>query len=454
MIKVTRLLSLLFCAAATLAVAADKPNVLFLFADDQRADAVGAFNPAVKTPTLDSLVERGFAFTNAHCLGGNSPAICTPSRNMLLSGRAYFRWSGANGTKGGKNLAPADGSNFAVAFKDAGYQTYHHGKKGNTATLIQATFEINKYLKNDEAERRSGEPGKEIAEEAITFLRERTAAKEARPFFMYLAFANPHDPRVALEKYMAQYDRAKIPLPRNYLPQHPWNIGSNTIRDEMLAPFPRTPDEIRKHLHDYYAVITCLDGYLGKILATVRELGLDQNTIVVFSADHGLALGSHGLMGKQNLYEDGMKAPLIFAGPGVAHGKSDAMCYLHDILPTAIDFAGGAAPKDIDGVSLKPVIDGKAKQVRDTLFLSYLDFQRAVRDERWKLIVYPKIAKRELFDLASDPDEMKNLADDPAQAPRIESLTGKLRDWQKHLGDTAPLQIEHPEPAEFIAPQK
>ncbi len=447
-----RLLALLL-TAATFAVAAEKPNVLFLFSDDQRADAIGAFNPAVKTPNIDKIVERGFAFTNAYCLGANSPAVCTPSRNMLLSGRAYFRYAGTpEQMKATKNLAPADGPNFATAFKSAGYQTYHHGKKGNTATAIQATFETNKYLANDEAERRSGEPGKELSEAAITFLRERTAAKEQRPFFMYLAFANPHDPRVAAEKYMAQYDRAKIPLPKNYRPQHPWNIGSNTIRDEQLAPWPRTPDEIRKHLHDYYAVMTCLDGYIGKVLATLTELGLDKTTIVVWSADHGLAMGSHGLMGKQNVYDAGYKAPLIFAGPGIAHGSSPALCYLLDILPTAIDLAGGTAPKDIDGLSLRPVIDGKAKGVRDSLFLSYLDFQRAVRDERWKLILFPKIAKRELFDLASDPDEMKNLAEDPAQAARIAELTTKLRDWQKRLGDTAPLTVEKPEPAEFVPP--
>lgn len=455
-----RLLALLL-TAATLAVAADsstglgagKPNVLFLFTDDQRADAIGAFNPAVNTPNIDTLVARGFTFTNAYVLGSNSPAVCSPSRNMLLSGRAYFRWANPPGAaKGPRNLAPADGPNFAVAFKDAGYQTYHHGKKGNTATAIQATFEINKYLANDEAERRNGEPGHEVTEQAVTFLRERTAAQEARPFFMYLAFGNPHDPRVAAEKYMVQYDRAKIPLPKNYLPQHPWDIGSNTIRDEKLAPWPRTEDEVRKHLHDYYAVMTCLDGYIGQILGTLRELGLEKNTLIIWSSDHGLAMGSHGLMGKQNVYDAGYKSPLIFAGPGVPHGRSPALCYLLDILPTAIDLVGGAAPKDIDGLSLRPVIAGQSKGARDSLFLSYLESQRAIRDERWKLILFPKIAKRQLFDLESDPDEVKNLAEDPAQADRIAALTAKLRDWQQRLGDTAPLKVENPAPAEFVPP--
>lgn len=444
-------LSLLLIAFA--ANAAEKPNILFLFADDQRADAIGAFNPAVKTPNLDKLVKSGFAFTNAYCLGANIGAVCTPSRNMLMSGRAYFRWAATpEMAKASRNLAPANGTNLVTAFKSAGYQTYHHGKKGNTALAIQAGFEINKYLANDDAERRCGEPGKEIADDAITFLRERSAGGESRPFFMYLAFANPHDPKVASEQYLAQYDRKSIPLPKNYRPQHPWNIGSNTVRDEKLAPWPRTPEEIRKHLHEYYAVMTCLDSYVGKILSTVKELGLEKNTIVVWSADHGLALGSHGLMGKQAVYDATYKAPLIFSGPGIKPGRSDALCYLHDILPTALEYAGGELPKGIDAMSLRPVIEGRSKAVRDSLFLSYMDTQRAVRDDRWKLIIFPRIGKRELFDLEADPDEMRNLSEDPAEKERIAALTGKLVEWQKRLGDPAPLSVQAPEPAAFIPP--
>src|SRR5262245_28786222 len=178
-------------------VAADtprKPNVLLLFADDMRADTLG--HPAAKTPHLDALHRRGFTFANAYCMGGNSAAVCTPSRNMLLSGNAYFRWKDYTPPKGtGQKglLAPGDGPNFPLAMKDAGYLTYHHGKRGNTAPLIQAKFEVNKYLKDDQAERRSGEPGQEIVDEAIAFLK---ANKDTRPVFMYLAFANPHDPRV------------------------------------------------------------------------------------------------------------------------------------------------------------------------------------------------------------------------------------------------------------------
>ena len=138
---------------------------------------------------------------------------------------------------------------------------------------------------------------------------------------MYLAFSNPHDPRVAAEKYLDLYERDKIPLPKNYLPLHPFNNGEQFVRDELLAGFPRTEDEVRKHLHDYYAVITAMDHHIGRLLAALKELGMYDNTIFVYSADHGLAIGSHGLFGKQNLYEDGMKPPLIFAGPGIPQGR-------------------------------------------------------------------------------------------------------------------------------------
>ena len=131
-----------------------RPNVLFLFADDMRADSIAALgNATVKTPNLDALVRRGFVMRNAYCFGGNSAAVCTPSRNMLLSGNAFFRWKDfvppgmKNARPGG--LAPGEGPNLPLSMREAGYLTYHHGKKGNTAPLIQAKFEINKYGSSD-----------------------------------------------------------------------------------------------------------------------------------------------------------------------------------------------------------------------------------------------------------------------------------------------------------------
>ncbi len=431
-----------------------RPNVLFLFADDMRADSIAALgNPTVKTPNLDTLVRRGFVMRKAYCLGGNSAAVCTPSRNMLLSGKAFFRWkefAPPNNPKQKGAIAPGDGPNFPLSMKAAGYFTYHHGKKGNTAPLIQAKFDINKYLTNDEAERRSGEPGQEIVDDAIAFLRERPA--DAKPFCMYLAFGNPHDPRVATQKYLDQYDRDAIPLPKNFRPVHPFDNGEMTVRDEKLLPWPRTEADVRRTLHEYYATITALDFHIGRLLESLRSSGQFDNTIILFSADQGVAIGSHGLLGKQNLYDVGMKSPLIFAGPGIPHGESYALMYLLDIYPTVCDLIGAARPEGIDGVSFRPVINGQSKFLRRELFLSYLGVQRAIRDERWKLIRYPQVNVTQLFDLQADPDEMHNLADDPAQRGRMKTMLARLAELQPMWGDTAPLTVPNPKPAAWSPP--
>ena len=420
----------------------ERPNVLFLFTDDQRADTIAALgNSHIRTPNLDSLARRGFVFRNAYCLGANMGAVCTPSRNMLLSGRTFFRWQGPQ--------APADRPNFPDSMRAAGYETYHHGKRGNTALQIQARFEHNRYLVNDQAERNSGEPGKEIVEPALEFICKRD---RSRPFCMYLAFGNPHDPRVAAPRYREEYRRRVPPLPRNFLPLHPFDNGEMTVRDERLAPWPRTEAEIREQLGDYYAVITALDEQIGRLLQALRETGQLDRTIVAFSSDHGLALGSHGLMGKQSLYEHSMKAPLIFAGPGVRRGSSEALVYLLDIFPTLVDLVGGTPAAGLDGRSLKGVIEGKETNVRETLGLAYRDVQRSVRDARWKLIRYPQVDVTQLFDLRQDPHETKDLAADPRHAPRIARLTAELRRWQEQVGDTAPLTVPQPKPRAFVPP--
>lgn len=445
-VRVLLFLGWLSVGSLTLARAQElprKPNVLFLFTDDQRAGTIHALgNEQIQTPTLDELARRSFVFENAYCLGANQPAVCTPSRNMLLSGRAYFRWEGP--------LAPATDATFPAVLKAAGYETYHHGKRGNTALKIQEQFDINKYLKNDEAERKSGEPGKEIAEQAIAFLKSR---KADRPFFMYLAFGNPHDPRVAADEYHQPYKSVKIPLPANFLPLHPFDNGEQLVRDEQLAPWPRTPEVIQEHLNDYYATITGLDYRLGQIVQTLKDVGEYDNTIMVFSSDHGLALGSHGLMGKQNLYEHSMKSPLLFAGPGIKPGKSQALVYLLDIFPTVCELVNAPVPVKLDGKSLRPIIRQEKTAVRDTLFLAYRDLQRAIRNEKWKLIRYPQIDKTQLFDLEHDPAEMHDLAAQPEQTDRVRSLLANLADWQCELGDTAPLTAAKIRPAKWVPPE-
>lgn len=433
------------CIAATLfavpvrALAADsqRPNVLFLFTDDQRTDTIAALgNPHIKTPNLDELARSGFVFRNAYCMGSDRGAVCFPSRNMLMSGRAYFRLNG---------FALPENPNFPDSMKRAGYYTYHHGKLGNTARKIHEVFDSSRYLK-DQQDRMSGEPGKEVVDAAIEFLDTRDGEQ---PFFAYLAFASPHDPRVAAKQYMDQYDRDKIPLPKNYMPVHPFDNGWMTGRDEKLAPWPRTEEVVREHLHDYFAVITGLDHHIGRLLEDLKQRGEYDNTLIILSSDHGLAMGSHGLMGKQNLYEHSAKAPLIFSGPGIPPGQSDALVYLYDIYPTVCELVGTEIPDDLDARSLAPIIAGKKDRVRDSLFTAYEDVQRAIRDDRWKLTRYPQVDRTQLFDLRNDPDELHDLSTEPNQAERIDRLLASMREWQQDLGDDAPLTVESPKDPTF-----
>lgn len=433
---------LLLCGLASAA----PPNVLFLFADDMRPDSLGALgDPVVKTPNLDGLVQRGFTFSNAYNLGGNSPAVCMPSRNMMMSGRAYTRWkdylpAGAPEARRGK-MSPGDGPNFPLSMKAAGYETWHFGKKGNSANLIQAKFDHVHYLEQDHMDREHGEPGREIIDGAIDFVSRRS---DTKPFFMYLGFSNPHDPRVAAQSYRDLYVEAQMPLPRNYLPVHPFDNGEMMVRDEMISPWPRSQAEIRRTWRDYYATITGLDTQIGRLLQVLQERGLMENTLIVFSADQGIAIGSHGLLGKQNLYDHSAKAPLVVAGPGIPKGKSAALVHLLDIYPTVCDLVGAGQPEGIDGISFKPVILGHNKTMREALLLTYMDKQRGLRDERYKLIRYPQTDVTQLFDLEADPLEMQDLSLQPELQERKQTMLKKLAEMQVKFGDDLALSVAHP----------
>lgn len=436
-----------------------RPNVLFLFSDDQRADTIAALgNKHIQTPNLDRLVRRGTSFTRAYCMGAMQGAVCVPSRAMLLSGRTLFR-------------APADlkgVTTWPEMFARIGYRTFMTGKWHNQQASALGTFMLGKSVffggmgnpyelpvaditdkRTLTAKRNSGKHSVELfADSAIDFIKAQQGS--ATPFFAYVAFNLPHDPRVAPKEYHEIYNAKKPPLPPNFLPQHPFNNGPDIIgRDEKLAPWPRTPEVVRQHLADYYAAITFLDAQIGRILEALRGAGLEDNTIVVFASDSGLAIGSHGLFGKQNLYDHSMRAPLIMAGPFVPKDQQrDGLCYLVDIFPTLGDLCGVEYPKDNEGRNLAPLLTGRG-QGRDELFLAYRDVQRAVRDDRWHLIVYPQINHRQLFDLKNDPHEIKDVSQDPAHAAQVERLTATLQRLQREYGDKQPLTVAKPLPREF-----
>ncbi len=282
-----------------------------------------------------------------------------------------------------------------------------------------------------------------FADAAIEFLR---TYSDGAPFYAYVAFTAPHDPRQPPEEFRQLYYNSPPPLPENFMSQHPFDLGPHiTGRDERLAAWPRDPGTIRDQLAEYYGMITHLDLQIGRILDALGETSDADNTIIIYAADQGLAMGSHGLLGKQNLYEHSQRCPLIFVGPGIPKNQySEALTYLFDIFPTVLARAGIAPVPGIDGRDLSPIWRGEIDGVRDSVFLAYMDEMRAIRDDRYKLIRYPQINHTQLFDLQSDAGEMHNLAEDPSQAARIERLLTLMQDWQSRLGDTLPLSVAEP----------
>jgi len=264
--------------AANLAAAPlpQRPNLLFLFTDDQRWDTVHALaNQEIKTPTFDRLVEQGFHFRNAFCQGSMIGAVCLPSRTMLATGRSLWRIPPnprAQDAPPGVPLLP-------VVFNEAGYVTFHCGKPGNACTFANAAFQTNIPLN-----KRTVDSATDMADHAIAFLKQHDPAK---PFFMYLAPPVPHDPRLAPPEFVKLYDPARITLPKQFMATHPFDPGVLDIRDEKLAAYPRTPAEMKQHLADYYATVSHLDHETGRILDTLKQRGLDKNTIIIFSSDQG-----------------------------------------------------------------------------------------------------------------------------------------------------------------------
>ena len=443
--------------------AAQSPNVVFIFADDQRADTIAALgNPVIKTPNLDRLVKRGVAFTRAYMQGGNQGATCVPSRAMLLSGRS---------------LAQIDEKllkypTWPHAFSAAGYATFATGKWHNGPPSISKSFQQAKALfvggmanplkaptsdmlptgKLTAAKVSPKHLCEEATDETLAFLKSQDGKQ---PFFSYLAFDGPHDPHIVPEGFPIDYAPASIPLPPNFLPQHPFDNGEMVIRDEQLMKWPRPEVDVKTMLAEYYRYVSFLDVQVGRVLDAVDASPFAANTIIVYAADSGVARGSHGLIGKQNLYEHSMRVPLIVAGPGIAADRrTEAMCYLFDVLPTLGKLCGVAEPKGSNGREFAEVLKDPAQPGRPFLMFGYKTIQKALNDGRWKLIRYPHVDRTQLFDLQTDPYETKDLSALPEHAERIKAMLAKLAAEMKADGDNDPLTAAKILPADWKAPTK
>jgi arylsulfatase A-like enzyme len=436
------------------------PNILFLFADDQRADAIGCSgNTYIKTPIIDKLAENGVRFSNCFVMGGHHGAISAPSRAMLMSGKSLFHVYDV------LDEVPT----MPMYFADHGYETFGTGKWHNGAKSFEASFQkgenvflggmsdhYNVPCRSLGSDRKLNEPVIKgystdlFADAAIGYLDSYAGGKREKPFFCYVAFTAPHDPRSPRKDYIGMYPDGSIPLPGNFKALHPFKFDDLNIRDETLAPWPRTPVIVQQSLSDYYALISHLDDRIGDIIETLKKEGLYENTIIVYAADNGLAIGSHGLLGKQDLYEHSMKVPLIISGPGVPKNEvRDALVYLYDIFPTLSDICGLPAPEGVDGKDFTPVLMGKEKEVRRSLYTAYRNTARAVRTKEWKLIRYPQRNYSQLFNLKNDPMEIDNLAALPEYKSKVDELLAMMNEWHTLTNDTATMNPQTILPLEY-----
>lgn len=476
----------------------EKPNIVLLFADDLTYTAINALgNNEIQTPNLDKLVENGVTFTNAYNMGAWNGAVCAASRAMMISGR--YVWDAYEFRK---NWARKDTSAYQKSWgkimERAGYDTYMTGKwhvDAPAEKIFQQVKHIRPGMPKDEWDhykmvrqfkqvvgrqkidgklvtaddvlplgynrpqnemdttwspsntKHGGfwEGGKHWSEvlkdDALDFIGK--AQKKDNPFFMYLAFNAPHDPRQAPQAYLDKYPLEDISLPKSWLPEYPdkEKIGNGQdLRDEALAPFPRTEYAIKKHIQEYYAIITHLDTQIGEIIEALEASGKMDNTYIFFTADHGLAMGKHGLLGKQSLYDHSVRPPLMLMGPNIPKGKKVTNdIYLQDIMATSLEIASIDKPDYVAFNSFLDQATGKTKVGNyHEIYGAYIKFQRMIRKDGYKLIVYPRLNKLLLFDLNNDPEEMNDLSE--AKPEKAKVLLGDLITLQKKMKDKLDLQ--------------
>ena len=467
-----------------------KPNFIFIITDDQSYNTVASQgNKEIVTPNMDRLAKSGISFSHAYNMGGWTSAVCNPSRSMLNSGRSVW-----NTQKNNVKLKAKDPVAIAESWGNimnrAGYDTYMTGKwhvKAPVENMFKNVVnerpgmpkdawgmkamrphfkelkkldspERNKYLpvgygrpldENDNSwspyDPKFGgfwEGGKHWSEvlkdDAIEFI--NNAEKSENPFFMYLAFSAPHDPRQAPKEYIDMYPLDKISVSKNFLTENPYNeeMGSGrSQRGECLAPFPRTEFAIKTHLQEYYASISYLDAQLGLILDKIEKSDISDNTYIIFTSDHGMAMGQHGLMSKSNLYDHTIRVPLIITGKGVAKNKVlDQDVYFQDAMPTVLELANIPKPDYVFFNSFLDIIENnKTESHYNAIYGGFKKHQRIIRKDGYKLMILPEANKIFLFDLKKDPCEMNNIANLKENKEKVIQLFEELLSLQKEMED-------------------
>ena len=456
-----------FCLSLlSLSAAPAKPNFLFIIVDDQSPFDLKAYDPdsILETPNIDRIANEGLVLDAAHQQGSWSGAVCTCSRTMIMTGRTLWHIPGAGGKKNkeGSEFIPKgiEGFTIPAVFNKAGYETFRTCKQGNSYEPANKQYQI-----RHDATKRGGtaESGSEWhGDQVMNYLNDREKQEAKKPFLIHFGFSHPHDTRDGTPELLAKYgavnftDKNSLPpanpkqpaLPINWLAGHPFPHGHPRLRDEVSVSGvweKRDERTIRNELGREFACSENIDIQIGRVLKKLEETGELKNTYVIYTSDHGMAIGRHGLQGKQNLYEHTFRVPYIVMGPGVKHGRAPGNIYLLDTLATLCDLAGIPAPETNEGASFKAVLTGEKQAVRETLYGAYSGGTkpgiRCVKKGDWKLIKYDamegSVRETQLFNLAENPNELlpehkktdpklTDLAESPAHAAKLAEMEGLL----------------------------
>lgn len=465
------------------AAAAERPNILFIISDDQSPLDLKAYNPEspLETPHIDRLAREGMVFDGAYHMGSFSGAVCTPSRHMIMSGRTLWHLP-ISPDANQKGLCPPnlEQQTLAAVFNRAGYATMRTCKVGNSYPAANNQFTV-----RHDATKRGGTPESGSAwhgDRVLDYLRQRESTEETDPFLIYFGFSHPHDERDGTPELLAKYGavnhrnpdsppaaNTKAPrLPPNYLPEHPFPHGHPELRDEVaVGGVWRRRDEqtIRNELGRAFACGENIDVQIGRVLDQLEAMGELENTYIIYTADHGMAIGRHGLQGKQNLYQHTWRVPMIVKGPDIQPAsRAEGNVYLLDVLATLCDLAGIAPPESNEGRSFKPVLESKQTNIRDVLYGVYnggtKPGMRCIKQGDWKMIQYDvldgKVRETQLFNLSENPLELleehadpqvvavtdhvpqphqTNLAGDPRYAAKLKEMQELLLAEMQRLDD-------------------
>jgi choline-sulfatase len=483
--------------SATPSVSAEPPNFLFIIADDMDTFSVNRYRETepcetdtsgapytIDTPNIDRLADEGMIFHQARLMGANIGAVCTPSRTTIMSGKNT--WQRTAGVTAATTFPGVFNRGARSGDSALPYATYRTCKSGNSYPTANLEFTV----VNDASKRGNtdGNGSEWHGDWGVDYIDDWAANHQVNgtPFLIYLGFSHPHDERLARENpnLTGRYgcvntsDPATLtlntnapPLPYNHLsctpetfPAHPFENGHSTVRDEVSAPgilTYRTEAVVRNEIGRNFACVDWIDQQIGRVLPRLEDPNGDgdtsdsvvENTYVVFTSDHGIAIGRHGLQGKQNLYEHTWRVPYIVRGPGIEAGSStDALIYLHDTFPTLCDLAGIDVPGTIDnndGQSFRAVLEGTATSHRDVVYGLYAGGDkpgmRAITDGRFKLIKYDVDSNAtqvtQLFDLQENPFELlpehgvPNIATEPAYALIRQELEERLMEKRIEYAD-------------------